>query len=73
MSYLFLSIVIDIAFNKRLYQGKRAKGFSHLFTQISNTLKGDLGPLVFLPGNCQNVTLELWKLIPPEHDVQNII
>ena len=52
MSYLFLSIVIQIGFNERLYQVKRAKsfreGFSSLFPQISNTLKG---PLIFLPGN----------------------
>ena len=51
MSYLFLSIVIDITFNERLYQGKRAKVFSHLFAQVSNALKGDFGPLVFRPGN----------------------
>ena len=31
--------------------------FFHLFPQVRNALKGDLGPLVFLP----------------EHDVQNII
>ena len=67
MSYLFLFIVIPIAFNERLYQVKRAKsfreGFSSLFPQISNTLKGDLGPLIFLPGNnLKNVFLKLWKL-----------
>ena len=61
MSYLFLFIVIQIAFNERLYQVKRAKsfreGFSSLFPQFSNTLKGDLGPLIFLPGN--NLKIEL--------------
>ena len=57
MSYLFLSLSIVLlgAFNERLYQVKRAvsfkEGFSHLFVQVSNALKGYHGPLVFLPGN----------------------
>ena len=51
MSYL-LSIVIQFSFHERLYHVKRFKeGFSSLFAQVSNTLKGDLGPLVFHPGN----------------------
>ena len=55
VSYLFLPNVVQITFNERLYQVKRAEifseGFSNPFAEVSNTLKGDFGPLVFVPGN----------------------
>ena len=49
MSYL-LSIVIQLSFHERLNNVKGfMKGFFSLFAQVGNTLKGDLGPLIFLP------------------------
>ena len=49
MSYLFLSIIMQIGFNESLQSFK--EGFSNLTSQVTHTLKGDpLGPLVFLPG-----------------------
>ena len=52
---MFLPNVVQITFNESLYQLKPAESFSedfsHPFAEVSNTLKGDFGPLVFVPGN----------------------
>ena len=67
MSYLLFSIVIQIAFDVRLYQVKRAEsfreGFSHLFAEVSDTLKGDFGPLIFHPSNRYKCNSTVSKMV----------